>query len=67
MNLTRRDLLGLGGMTLMGAALAPAPARAQAPKRGGTLSLRLWDLPHFYGPNLGFDWGGRLTAAWLDR
>jgi hypothetical protein len=20
-----------------------------------------------YGPNLGFDWGSRLTAAWLDR
>ena len=20
-----------------------------------------------YGPNLGYDYGGRLTAAWLDR
>ena len=20
-----------------------------------------------YGPNLGYDWGGRLQAAWLDR
>ena len=20
-----------------------------------------------YGPNLGYDWGGRVTAAWLDR
>ena len=20
-----------------------------------------------YSPNLGYDWGGRLTAAWLDR
>ena len=24
-----------------------SPARAQSPKRGGTLSLRLWDPPHF--------------------
>ena len=31
----------------LGAALAPSAARAQAPKRGGTLSLRLWDPPHF--------------------
>ena len=47
MEMKRRELLGLGGMTLVGAALAPAPARAQTPKRGGTLSLRLWDPPHF--------------------
>jgi ABC-type transport system substrate-binding protein len=20
-----------------------------------------------YAPNLGYDWGGRVTAAWLDR
>jgi hypothetical protein len=20
-----------------------------------------------YGPNLGYDWGGRLAAAWLER
>ena len=34
----------------MAAAAAPAlwtPAHAQAPKRGGTISLRLWDPPHF--------------------
>ena len=43
----RRDLLGLGGMTLLGAALPPAPVRAQNPKRGGTIALRLWDAPHF--------------------
>jgi peptide/nickel transport system substrate-binding protein len=43
----RRDLLKLGGLTLAGSTLAPAPARAQAPKRGGTLALRLWDPPHF--------------------
>src|SRR5512147_1033450 len=47
MHMQRRTLLGLGGMTLTGAALSPAPARAQTPKRGGTLSLRLWDPPHF--------------------
>ena len=38
--LTRRDLLKLGG----GAAAvlgAPSIARAQTPKRGGTLNLRL--------------------------
>ncbi len=47
MDLTRRDLLKLGGTTVAGVALAPAVARAQTPKRGGTLSLRLWDPPHF--------------------
>ena len=43
----RRDLLGLGGMTLVGATLLPASVRAQTPKRGGTIALRLWDPPHF--------------------
>jgi peptide/nickel transport system substrate-binding protein len=47
MDLTRRDLLALGGMTAVGATLAPSIARAQAPRRGGTLSLRLWDPPHW--------------------
>jgi peptide/nickel transport system substrate-binding protein len=49
-SLSRRDLLRWGGAGLAAAAGAPAiwtPARAQAPKRGGTLSLRLWDPPHF--------------------
>jgi peptide/nickel transport system substrate-binding protein len=46
MDLSRRDLLALGGLTLAGAAL-PSAVSAQAPKRGGTLSLRLWDPPHF--------------------
>ena len=48
--LSRRDLLKWGGASLAAAAAAPAvwtPAHAQAPKRGGTLSLRLWDPPHF--------------------
>jgi peptide/nickel transport system substrate-binding protein len=45
--MNRRELLGMAGMTLMGAALAPAPGSAQTPKRGGTIALRLWDPPHF--------------------
>jgi len=47
MNLSRRHLLKLGGAALAGASLAPAVARAQTPKRGGTLALRTWDPPHF--------------------
>ena len=54
MDLSRRHVLTLGGAAFAGATLAPAGglrapslARAQAPKRGGTLSLRLWDPPHF--------------------
>jgi len=28
----------------------------------------VWDAAvKNYGPNLGYDWGGRLLAAWLDR
>jgi peptide/nickel transport system substrate-binding protein len=49
-SVSRRDLLRWGGAGLAATAVAPAiwtPARAQAPKRGGTLSLRLWDPPHF--------------------
>ena len=30
--------------------------------------IGVWDAAlQNYGPNLGFDYGGRLTAAWLDR
>jgi ABC-type transport system substrate-binding protein len=47
MDLSRRDVLRLGGAALAGTAITPSVARAQAPKRGGTLSLRLWDPPHF--------------------
>jgi hypothetical protein len=47
MDINRRDLLTLGGLTLAGTTLAPTLGRAQAPKRGGTLNLRLWDPPHF--------------------
>jgi len=33
-----------------------------------TVYVAVWDRAlKNYGPNLGFDWGGRLTAAWLDR
>jgi len=46
--LSRRELLALGGAGLATAAQARfSPALAQSPKRGGTLSLRLWDPPHF--------------------
>jgi peptide/nickel transport system substrate-binding protein len=47
MSLTRREMLALSGTTLAGSALTPRMARAQTPKKGGTLSLRLWDPPHF--------------------
>src|SRR2546425_9199290 len=54
MDLSRRDVLALGGATLAAASLAPRGARAQTPKppdsggkRGGVLSLRTWDPPHF--------------------
>jgi ABC-type transport system substrate-binding protein len=30
--------------------------------------IAVWDgALKNYGPNLGYDYGGRLTAAWLDR
>jgi peptide/nickel transport system substrate-binding protein len=47
MDVSRRDLLALGGLTVAGATLAPSITRAQAPKRGGTIALRTWDPPHF--------------------
>jgi peptide/nickel transport system substrate-binding protein len=47
MELRRRDLLALGSLTLAGTSLAPRALHAQAPRRGGTLTLRLWDPPHF--------------------
>ena len=55
----RRDLLALGAGALavsaLPAGLAPRPAWAQAPRRGGTLSLRLWDPPH---------WDPHLTVSY---
>ena len=43
---SRRELLTMGAA---GMAVATMPRRvtAQTPKRGGTLTLRLWDPPHF--------------------
>jgi hypothetical protein len=50
-SITRRDLLKVGGSAVAAAAIGPhlglRGAHAQAPKRGGTLSLRLWDPPHW--------------------
>ncbi len=49
-SLTRRDLLKWGGAGVAATAAAPllwTPAAAQSPKRGGTISLRLWDPPHW--------------------
>ena len=44
----RRDWLKLSGAALAGAALTPPRAAlAQTPKRGGTLTVRVWDPPHF--------------------
>ena len=49
--ISRRNLLKAGGGALAAATIAPhlraGTATAQTPKRGGTLSLRLWDPPHF--------------------
>jgi peptide/nickel transport system substrate-binding protein len=48
-HLSRRDLIKWGGVGLAAASVPAAwsPGHAQSPKRGGTLSLRLWDPPHF--------------------
>jgi peptide/nickel transport system substrate-binding protein len=55
MDLTRRRLMTLAGMTATGSVLSPAPGRAQTPRRGGTLSLRTWDPPH---------WDHQLTVSY---
>jgi peptide/nickel transport system substrate-binding protein len=47
MDLGRRDLLTLGGLVAAGATLTPSTLRAQTPKRGGTVTIRVWDPPHF--------------------
>jgi peptide/nickel transport system substrate-binding protein len=47
MDLSRRELLTVGGLTVAGATLAPRSALGQTPKRGGTLTVRMWDPPHF--------------------
>jgi peptide/nickel transport system substrate-binding protein len=49
--LSRRDLLRASGAAVVGATLIPqaggGQALAQTPKKGGTLSLKLWDPPHW--------------------
>src|SRR5438552_3489300 len=46
--ISRRDLLKLGASGLaVGVGTAPVSAPAQMPRRGGTLTLRGWDPPHF--------------------
>jgi peptide/nickel transport system substrate-binding protein len=47
MDWTRRELLALGGLTLGGTALTPSGTLAQAPRRGGVLTIRGWDPPLF--------------------
>ena len=44
--LTRREVLAAGGLAA-GGVLVPASPRAQTPKRGGTVTLRGSDPPHF--------------------
>ena len=44
--ISRRDFLAAGAAGVAAAAL-PSLATAQTPKRGGTLTLRTWDPPHF--------------------
>ena len=68
-NVTRRELLGLGGAALAATALAPpgAYARYYVQIHSG-LSIAAWESAlKNYAPNLGYDMGGRLTAAWLER
>jgi len=47
MDLSRRHLLAAGGLALAATALAPRGVGAQSPKRGGTITIRAWDPPHF--------------------
>jgi len=47
----RRDLITLGATAVAAAAVGPhiglGQARGQTPKRGGTITIRAWDPPHF--------------------
>jgi peptide/nickel transport system substrate-binding protein len=47
MDLSRRDVLALGGLTLGSVALAPSTGRAATPKRGGAFRFRGYTPPHF--------------------
>jgi peptide/nickel transport system substrate-binding protein len=45
--LTRRNLVKLAATATAANIVIPRRAASQTPKRGGTLSLRTWDPPHF--------------------
>ena len=49
--ISRRQFLERGAAAVAAGAatatLKPSPAAAQAPRRGGTLAVRLWDPPHW--------------------
>ena len=45
--ISRRGALVLGGAALATAALPRGLVAAQTPRRGGTLTIRAWDPPHF--------------------
>src|SRR5262247_1629353 len=45
--LARRELLKLCGAGAAAALAAPSVSLAQAPRRGGTFTIRVWDPPHF--------------------
>ncbi|HEX6775758.1 MAG TPA: hypothetical protein VF238_07920, partial [Methylomirabilota bacterium] len=45
--LFRRDLLKLSVAGAASAIVAPSVVLAQTPKRGGVLTIRVWDPPHF--------------------
>ena len=47
MDVTRRDILAMSALAMTGSAILPSVARGQAPKRGGTLTVRGWDPPLF--------------------
>ena len=63
MDITRRDMLRLGGAAVAAAAasrLDPAPAEAQTPKRGGVFRIRGEDAASGFDPHL-------VVVAWLDK
>ena len=70
--LSRRALLKAGG-ALAAAAVDPQLRLRDALGQASVDALRpvyigVWDAAlKNYAPNLGYDWGGRLLAAWLDR
>src|SRR3970040_249996 len=47
MDLSRRQVLAMSGLTLAGAALAPSIGRAATPRRGGQFRFRGFTPPHF--------------------